>query len=451
MNWGITALWLIVFALSLAALGLLRKKVNFSLRVFLALLIGGALGLILHFRAAPEVTAEVRRWLSLIGYGYIDLLRMLIIPLVPAGIIVGLLKLRGSKELKVMGGRTIGLFLTTATIASLIGLGISSLFSLGSGVSTENLAARDAESVGDLLAQLRGFIPSNPVQSAANTEIVAVVVFALFVGFAGAVEAGRHPEKVEPFRKFLESLLHVMLRVTKLVIKLTPYGVVGLTAYWMSHTGIAAIADLGLFVAGIIIACAIQVFVVYGGILLTVPKVNPIKFFRAAAPATLLAFTSRSSMGTLGLTIDTMKNRLKVKSRVADFVGPIGAVMNMDACGGIFPAMVAVFAANAFGIELLPLQYVLIVVVSIAASIGSAGVPMGATAFTVITLTTVGLPVEAVGLVAGVDFIVDMFRTATNVTGDMMTSVVVADRLGEFDREAFEAADLESPADPATA
>ena len=156
-------------------------------------------------------------------------------------------------------------------------------------------------------------------------------------------------------------------------------------------------------------------------------------------------------MGTLGLTIDTMKNRLKVKSRVADFVGPIGAVMNMDACGGIFPAMVAVFAANAFGVELLPLQYVLIVVVSIAASIGSAGVPMGATAFTVITLTTVGLPVEAVGLVAGVDFIVDMFRTATNVTGDMMASVVVADRLGEFDREAFEAADLGSPQAAATA
>lgn len=132
----------------------------------------------------------------------------------------------------------------------------------------------------------------------------------------------------------------------------------------------------------------------------------------------LLAFTSRSSLGTLTLTINTMINRLKVKPRVANFVGPIGAVMNMDVCGGIFPALVSIFAANAFGVVLSPLQYVLIVIVSVFASIRSAAVPMGATAFTIVTLTTVGLPVEAIGLVAGVDFLVDMFRTSTNVTGD---------------------------------
>ena len=142
------------------------------------------------------------------------------------------------------------------------------------------------------------------------------------------------------------------------------------------------------------------------------------------------------------MTIDTMVHRLKVHPRVANFVGPLGAVMNMDACGGIFPAMVAVFAANAFSIELTIAQYILIVVVSIMASLGSAAVPMGATAFTIITLTTVGLPVEAVGLVAGVDFIVDMFRTMTNVAGDLTTSVVVSNSLGEFDKAAFNAQDL---------
>jgi Na+/H+-dicarboxylate symporter len=139
-----------------------------------------------------------------------------------------------------------------------------------------------------------------------------------------------------------------------------------------------------------------------------------------------------------------MNGRLKVSDRVANFVGPLGAVMNMDACGGIFPAMVAVFAANAFGIDLTLSQYALIVLVSIFASLGSAAVPMGATAFTIITLTTVGLPVEAVGLVAGVDFLVDMFRTMTNVAGDLTTSVVVANSLGEFDKNAFEAQDLKT-------
>ncbi|MFA6696690.1 MAG: cation:dicarboxylase symporter family transporter, partial [Sphaerochaeta sp.] len=181
---------------------------------------------------------------------------------------------------------------------------------------------------------------------------------------------------------------------------------------------------------------------VYGGLLAFSAKINPFRFFKAASPAMLLAFSSRSSLGSLTMTINTMTDRLKVNSRVANFVGPLGAVMNMDACGGIFPAMVAVFAANAFGIELALSQYVLIVVVSIFASLGSAAVPMGATAFTIITLTTVGLPVEAVGLVAGVDFLVDMFRTMTNVTGDLTTSVVVANALGEFDRDAFNTQDL---------
>jgi len=419
-----------------------KLNIGFGVRVFLALVFGTILGLTLYRTADEELIGSVRKWFSLIGYGYVDLLRMLIVPLVPASIIAGLLKLKDQKELKELGGRTIGLFLTTATIASIIGIAVASLLHLGVGIATDDLAAKDPESVGTLLSQLRGFIPANPVKSAAETQMIPLVVFALFIGIAGVTESGKNPERIEPFRRFLDSYLAIIMRVTKMVIRLTPYGVVGLMAYWMSYTGIGAIAGLGLFVTGVVLACIIQVFIVYSSFLLFSARINPIRFFRAAAPAMLLAFTSRSSLGTLTLTVSTMENRLKVRSRVANFVGPIGAVMNMDACGGIFPAMVAVFAANAFHVELSFLQYVLIALVSIIASIGSAGVPMGATAFTIITLTTVGLPVEAVGLVAGVDFLVDMFRTATNVTGDMMVSVVVADKLGELDREAFEAGDF---------
>jgi uncharacterized protein len=441
---GIPIVWLAVFLAALVVVYFLKAKLNlgFGIRVFLALVIGTAIGLTLYLRGDADLTAEVRRWFSLIGYGYVDLLRMLIVPLVPASIIAGLLKLKDRQELKELGGRTIRLFLITATIASFIGIVVASILNVGAGIATENLAAREPNSVGGLLSQLRGFIPSNPVSSAAETQMIPLVVFALFVGVAGVIESGRNAERVEPFRKVLESYLSIIIRVAKMVIRLTPYGVVGLMAYWMSYTGISAIADLGVFVVGVVIACVIQVFVVYSGFLFFAAKVNPLKFFKAAAPSMLLAFTSRSSLGSLTLTVNTMENRLKVKPRIANFVGPIGAVMNMDACGGIFPAMVAIFAANAFGLNLSLLQYVLIVVVSIIASIGSAGVPMGATAFTIITLTTVGLPVEAVGLVAGVDFLVDMFRTATNVTGDMMVSVVVADKLGEFDRTAFEASDF---------
>jgi Na+/H+-dicarboxylate symporter len=433
-----------MFLALLVGVWFLRKRFNlpFSARVFVAMILGMAIGLALYFTGAEETAAEVRRWFSLVGYGFVDLLRMLIIPLIPTSIVAGLLKLRNTTELKRMGSRTLGMFFLTATVASAIGIVVASVMRIGRGMSTAGLAERETQGVVDLLARFRGFIPSNPVNAAAETDLIPLVVFSLFVGVAAVIESGRDVERVKPFRDFVDSLLQVVIRMTKLVIRLTPYGVLGLMAYWMSNTGLAALADLGLFVVGVVLACAIQVGIVYGGLVTGVARVNPVRFFRAASPAMLLAFTSRSSMGTLTLTVDTMINRLKVSPRYANFVGPIGAVMNMDACGGIFPAMVSILAANAFGIELSLLQYGLIVVISILASIGSAAVPMGATAFTVVTLSTVGLPVEAIGLVAGVDFLVDMFRTATNVTGDMMTSVVVGNSLGEFDREAFASQDL---------
>jgi hypothetical protein len=273
-------------------------------------------------------------------------------------------------------------------------------------------------------------------------QMIPLVVFSVFIGVAAIAVKTKKPDAIKPLEQLLESFLQVVIELTKIVLRLTPYGVLALTTYWLSSTGLAALGQLGLFVLAVIFACLLQIGLVYGGLLAFLVKINPIRFFKAASPAMLLAFSSRSSLGSLTMTINTMTDRLKVNSRVANFVGPLGAVMNMDACGGIFPAMVAVFAANAFGIELALSQYILIVVVSIFASLGSAAVPMGATAFTIITLTTVGLPVEAVGMVAGVDFLVDMFRTMTNVTGDLTTSVVVANALGEFDRDAFNSQDL---------
>lgn len=437
-------LWIVLFLVQLALLIVLKRKFHlaFSTRVALALLFGAIFGLALFFFASPETNQSTRNWLSLVGYGYIDLLRMLIIPLVPTSIVAGLLKLSNTSELKQMGYRTIGLFLLTATLAGIIGLVTASLFSVGNGVAVTDLANREPNTVGNLFTQFRNFIPANIVQSAAEMRMIPVVVFSLFIGVSAIGVKTKKPEAIVPFQHLLESFLEIVMQMTRLVLKLTPYGVLGLTSYWLSSTGMTLLVQLGVFVIALVIACLIHMSVVYGGLLVSLVKINPIRFYRAASPALLLAFSSRSSLGSLTMTINTMTERLRVNPRVANFVGPLGAVMNMDACGGIFPAMVSVFAANAFGIDLSITQYILIVVVSILASLGSAAVPMGATAFTVITLTTVGLPVEAVGLVAGVDFIVDMFRTMTNVAGDMTTSVIVADSLGEFDRETFLSQDL---------
>lgn len=437
-------LWLILFVVLLAALVTLKRvwHLSFSVRVSVSLLLGALFGLSLFFFGEESVSSQVRRWVALVGNGYVDLLRMLIIPLVPTSIIAGLLRLGNTQELRRMGVRTISLFLFTATLAGIIGLLVGSLFAVGQGMVVGELAERTPNTLGNIFAQFRAFIPSNPVRSAAEMQMIPLVVFSVFLGVAAITVKTKKSDAIKPFEQLLESFLQVVIELTKIVLRLTPYGVLALTSYWLSNTGLAALAQLGLFVLAVVIACLLQIGLVYGGLLAFSAKINPFRFFKAASPAMLLAFSSRSSLGSLTMTINTMTDRLKVNSRVANFVGPLGAVMNMDACGGIFPAMVAVFAANAFGIELALSQYVLIVVVSIFASLGSAAVPMGATAFTIITLTTVGLPVEAVGLVAGVDFLVDMFRTMTNVTGDLTTSVVVANALGEFDRDAFNTQDL---------
>jgi len=439
-------LWMLGFVALIVVLVLLKSKMHlsFSIRVVIALLAGAAFGLALFFFAEKTINQDVRRWVSLVGFGYVDLLRMLIIPLVPTSIIAGLIKLSNTSELKQMGFRTIGIFLFTAIVAGTIGLLVGNIFSVGTGMAIGDLAAREGSTVTNLFSQFRNFIPSNFVQAAAETNMIPLVVFSIFIGVSAILVKTKKPEAVKPFQDILESFLQIVMQLTQIVLALTPYGVLGLTAYWLSSSGMAALLSLGIFVVAMVVACLVQLTVVYGGLLASVAKVHPLRFYRAASPALLLAFSSRSSLGSLTMTINTMTNRLKVNSRVANFVGPLGAVMNMDACGGIFPAMVAVFASNAFGIDLSISQYVLIVFVSVLASLGSAAVPMGATAFTIITLTTVGLPVEAVGLVAGVDFIIDMFRTMTNVAGDMTTSVLVANSLGEFDREAFNTQDFKA-------
>ncbi|ERJ11170.1 dicarboxylate/amino acid:cation symporter [Haloplasma contractile] len=449
MNIILFTLWALLFVVSLFILRTLKTKfrISFSVRVFIAMIAGGLFGFLAYKTiGSGETLSNLRSYLFVfVGYGFIDLLKMIIIPLVPTSIIVSFLQINDQKLLKKIGFRTLGLFFITASVASLIGVLVASVMNLGSGMDLTAAAEPSKSStVAELFKQFRGFIPSNPIANAAEMKLVPIIVFSLFVAVAASIEQGRDASKLKAFKEFMQSFYTVVIRITKIVLKLTPYGVFALSAFWLSNAGgIEAIPELGLFVLAIIIASLLHVTLTYGfGFTVLVNKLNPIKFFKAASPASILAFTSRSSAGTLTVTIQTIKERLKVSDRVANFVAPIGAVMNMDACGGIYPAVVAIFAANAFNIDLSITQYIIIVFVSILASLGTAGVPMGATIFTTIALSAAGLPVEAIGLVVGVDFIVDMFRTSVNVTGDMVVATTVGKSIGEFDEEAFNSATI---------
>lgn len=438
----ITALLLLGFVALLVLVYFLKKKLSQSLVVFISMFLGLGYGFLMYSVVDdPDQLSIVRTLFSTVGYGYIDLLRMIVIPLVPTSIIVSFLKINDKDMLKKLGFRTIGMFLTTAAIASVIGIVVATAMGLGEGINTVGYEyTRSSSTLVDLFGSIRGFIPKSPVQAMADLNLVAVIVFALFIAVAAAHEQGKDEARVAPFKALLESFLNVVYRMTKYIIKLTPYGVLGLTAYWFSYeSGLNSLSALGYFVLAIVIASVLHLVITYGGIMLFINKVNPIKFVKRAYPAMLLAFTSRSSAGTLTVTLDTTKNRLKVSEGVSNFVAPLGAVMNMDACGGLYPAIVAIFAANAYNIQLTPVQYVILIIVSILASLGSAGVPMGATIFTTITLAALGLPLEVIAIVAGVDFLVDMFRTSVNVTGDMVAAVTIGNSVGEFDREAFNA------------
>ncbi|MEA5032873.1 MAG: cation:dicarboxylase symporter family transporter, partial [Sphaerochaeta sp.] len=200
-------LWMLGFVALIGFLVLLKSKMHlsFSIRVLIALLLGAAFGLALFFLAEKTVNQEVRRWVSLVGFGYVDLLRMLIIPLVPTSIIAGLIKLSNTSELKQMGVRTIGIFLFTATVAGIIGLLVGNIFSVGTGMAIGDLAAREASTVTNLFSQFRNFIPSNFVKSAAETNMIPLVVFSIFIGVSAIMVKTKKPEAVKPFQDILES------------------------------------------------------------------------------------------------------------------------------------------------------------------------------------------------------------------------------------------------------
>lgn len=192
---------------------------------------------------------------------------MLILPLVPASIISGLLKLSSTNELKTMGLRALLLFLFTAILASIIGILIASGLGVGNGIVIGELEAKETNTIVDIFSKFRSFIPSNPVKSVVDMKIIPLVVFSIFLGVSAVIESSKDSSKVKPFKDFIDSFLSIVTRLTKLVIKLTPYGVLGLTSYWLSSSGLSAIKGLGVFVIGIVIACLIQVLVIYGGLL----------------------------------------------------------------------------------------------------------------------------------------------------------------------------------------
>lgn len=430
---------------------------SFGFQVLAGMALGLGLGLL-----ARELGSEVGQAghglseaLRLAGSTFVQLLRVLVPPLVFTAIVASIANLRQLQNAAALVWRTLLWFAATALIAVSIGIVLGLVLKPGLNTSVAAAAAEIPHTSGSWLDFLTGLVPSNMLGLAAATtltedgaktslsfNVLQIVVISLVTGIA----ALRSGAAAEPFLAFNASALAIVRKILWWVIRLTPIGTIGLFGNAVAHYGWDALAQLGAFALAVYAGLGLVLFVVYP-ILLAANGLNPLKFFAGAWPAIQLGFVSRSSIGTLPVTQTVTESALGVPRPYAAFAVPLGATTKMDGCAAIYPAVAAIFVAQFYNVPLAVSDYFLIVFVSVIGSAATAGLT-GAVVMLTLTLSTLGLPLEGVGLLLAVDPILDMGRTATNVAGQALVPTLVAKQQGMLDMDVYNAASGDLPTEP---
>ncbi|MDH2470677.1 dicarboxylate/amino acid:cation symporter [Clostridium perfringens] len=395
----------------------IRKITNkFSFATLTALTLGVVLGIIFK---------ENILFLDTVGKAYMSLIKMIVVPLVVTSLITSIVRLENLDTLKSIGLKTFTVLLGTTGAAAFIGIIVASSLNLGQGlrfIGAENFKAREILGFSKVLIDM---LPSNPLSAIVENKIIPIVIFSMFIAIALVIEDNTNKEKAKPFKDFILSAYDIVLRITKMVLRIIPYGVFALIATAAAKNGMDTLMSLIWVILAVYIAAFLQFLFVYTPLISFVARMNPLKFFKGIFPAQVVAFTSQSSYGTLPVTIKSLVEGVGVSENIASFVAPLGSTIGLNGCGGFYPAIVAIFAANVFNVELTIYSYILIVLTAIISSIGIAGVPGSATMSTTVMLAALGLPIEALAMVIAVDSIIDMIRTATNVTGASVAALIV--------------------------
>jgi Na+/H+-dicarboxylate symporter len=424
------------------------RRTSFSVQVLLGLLAGVVLGLIA--RSMGPVADGSPNWLAstldTVGSLFVSLLRTAVVPLVLTAVVASIANLRGVKNAARLAAQTLIWFAITAFIAVSIGIALGLILRPGDHTSVSRAGAQSVGTVGNWWAFLTGLVPDNILGLQASTTVTAgtatthvsfnvlqIVVIAIALGIA-VLQVG---EKAEPFLSFIQAALQVVQKVLWWIIRLAPIGSAGLIGHAVASYGWDAIGSLGIFVLAVYIGLALVLLVVYPAILAT-HRLSVRQFFTGVWPATSLGFVSRSSLGTLPVTEQVTERNLGVPRSYASFAVPLGATTKMDGCAAIYPALAAIFVAQFFGVHLAISDYLLIVLVSVVGSAATAGTT-GAVVMTTLTLSTLGLPLAGVGLLLAIDPILDMGRTAINVTGQALVPTIVAKREGILDQATYDA------------
>ena len=409
-----------------------RKKLGLTSAIFIALGLGIVCGVIFHYFIPEGFVRDdvfVNGIFYVVGQGFIRLMQMLVVPLVFCSIVCGAAAIGDTKTLGTVGVKTLVFYIFTTAVAVAVALTVGNLINPGVGVDMSSIVAGDVSALDSggsstdvsIVDTLLGIIPSNPLGALAEGDMLAVIFFALFVGIIIAI-MGR---KAETVHGFFEQFNDIMMNMTTAVMYVAPFGVFCLLSRTFAGVGFEAFIPMLKYMAGVLIALAVHCLVVYMILLSVFARVNPIVFLKKFVGVMVLAFSTSSSNATIPLNIETIVNKIGVDRRIASFTIPLGATINMDGTA-IMQGVAVVFTAQLFGVELGPIEYATVIATATLASIGTAGVPSVGLITLSMVFNSVGLPLEGIALIMGIDRILDMTRTAVNITGDAVCTTVVA-------------------------
>lgn len=415
-----------------------KKSPGLSAKIFVALIAGALLGVGIHYFLPEGYVRDkiiIEGVFYVVGQGFIRLMQMLVVPLVFCSLICGSMAIGDTKTLGKVGIKTVLFYLFTTAVAVVTAISVAYLIDPGIGldmdaVQTSEVTATTADT--SLVDTLLNIIPKNPVASMASGDMLPIIVFALFVG----IMLAKLGSKASTVANFFSEFNDIMMEMTMAIMKLAPIGVFCLIARTFANLGFSAFKPMIKYMGSVTIALSIQCFIIYQILLFIFTRLNPMKFIKKFASVMGFAFSTATSNATIPMSIDTLHKKMGVSKQISSFTIPLGATVNMDGTS-IMQGVAVVFIAQAYGIDLTPANLATVVVTATLASIGTAGVPSVGLVTLSMVLTSVGLPVEGIALIMGIDRILDMMRTAVNITGDAVCTTIIADQEKVLDREVF--------------
>lgn len=419
-----------------------KKKMGLTTKIFIGLISGLVLGLILNKMPSNYFrdTVLIGGIFKLFGGIFINGIKMLVVPLVFVSLVTGASAISDVKKLGRVGVKTLIFYMGTTAIAITFAILVAKVINPGIGLDLSHIVKTDPtikEGKG-LVDVILDMVPKNPVQSMAEGNMLQVIVFALLTGVSMALIG----EKAKPAVQLFESLNEIMMNMVMVIMLVAPVGVFCLIANTFANVGVDAMFPLAKYMISVILALILHCIITYMGLLSGVAKLNPLMFFKNFMPAMVVAFSTASSSSTLPLTIETVETRIGASKNVASFTLPLGATINMDGTA-IMQGVAAIFISQVYGINLGISAILTIILTATLASVGTAGVPGVGLITLSMVLQSVGLPVEGIALIIGIDRILDMSRTAINITGDAVCTILVAKSEGEFDESIYYAKNID--------